>query len=46
MTDPRVNIPEGKQTVLGLCVTAKEAYEQWKAAPDKVEIIDVRTPEQ
>jgi rhodanese-related sulfurtransferase len=46
MTDPKANLPEGKKTVLGLYVTAKEAYEQWKAAPDKVKIIDVRTPEE
>ena len=46
MTDSKSNIPEGKQTVLGLYVTAKEAYEKWKAAPDKVKIIDVRTPEE
>ena len=32
--------------MLGLYVTAKGAYEQWKAAPDKVKIIDVRTPEE
>jgi len=32
--------------VLGLYVTAKEAYEKWQAAPDKVKIIDVRTPEE
>ena len=35
-----------KQTVLGLYVTAKEAYQRWEAAPDKVKIIDVRTPEE
>jgi rhodanese-related sulfurtransferase len=46
MTDPKANLPEGKQTVLGLYVTAKEAYEKWKAAPDRVKIIDVRTPEE
>jgi rhodanese-related sulfurtransferase len=46
MTDPKANLPEGKQTVLGLYVTAKEAYEKWQAAPDKVKIIDVRTPEE
>jgi len=46
MTETKANIPEGKQTVLGLYVTAKEAYEKWKAAPDKVKIIDVRTPEE
>jgi rhodanese-related sulfurtransferase len=46
MTDPNANLPKGKQTVLGLYVTAKEAYEKWKAEPDKVKIIDVRTPEE
>ena len=46
MTEPKANIPEGKQTVLGLYVTAKEAYEKWQADPDKVKIIDVRTPEE
>jgi rhodanese-related sulfurtransferase len=35
-----------KQTTLGLYVTAKEAYEKWKAAPDKVTVLDVRTPEE
>ena len=39
-------LPEGKQTTLGLYVTAKEAYEMWQAAPDQVKIIDVRTPEE
>ncbi len=27
-------------------MTAVQAYEMWKAAPDKVKIIDVRTPEE
>jgi len=35
-----------KQTVLGLYVTAKEAYEKWKGDSDKVMILDVRTPEE
>jgi rhodanese-related sulfurtransferase len=39
-------LPAGKQTALGLYVTAKEAYEMWQAAPDKIKIIDVRTPEE
>ncbi len=39
-------LPEGKQTTLGLYLTAKEAYEKLKAAPDKVKLIDVRTPEE
>jgi rhodanese-related sulfurtransferase len=39
-------LPAGKQTSLGLYVTSKEAYDKWKAAPDSVTIIDVRTPEE
>ena len=39
-------LPQMKRTTLGLYVTAVEAYEMWKAAPDKVKIIDVRTPEE
>jgi rhodanese-related sulfurtransferase len=46
MSDANTNLPEGKQTALGLYVTAKEAYEKWQAAPDKVTILDVRTPEE
>ena len=39
-------LPKEKQTTLGLYVTAKEAYETWKAAPKKVTVLDVRTPEE
>ena len=46
MAEPKLNLPKGKQTALGLYVTAKEAYEQWKAEPEKVMILDVRTPEE
>ena len=46
MTEQNAAIPKGKQTVLGLYVTAKEAYEKWKAEPEKVTIIDVRTAEE
>jgi rhodanese-related sulfurtransferase len=46
MTDTASDIPEGKRTTLGLYVTANEAYEKWKAGPDKVMILDVRTPEE
>lgn len=46
MTEPGASVPNGKQTVLGLYVTAREAYEQWRSAPDKVKILDVRTPEE
>jgi rhodanese-related sulfurtransferase len=46
MTDLKANLPKEKQTLLGLYVTAKEAYEMWKAAPETVMILDVRTPEE
>jgi rhodanese-related sulfurtransferase len=46
MAEPNLNVPKGKQTILGLYVTAKEAYEKWKAEPKKVMILDVRTPEE
>lgn len=39
-------LPAGKQTTLGLYVTAREAYEKWKADPGRVRILDVRTPEE
>jgi rhodanese-related sulfurtransferase len=35
-----------KQTKLALYLTAKEACEKWKAEPNKVKILDVRTPEE
>ena len=41
-----MQLPKGKETALGLYVTAAQAYEMWKAAPDKVKVIDVRTPEE
>ena len=46
MTDSTTALPKAKQTLLGLYVTAREAYEQFRAAPDTVKIIDVRTPEE
>ena len=45
-SQPSHIVPEGKQTTLGLYVTAQEAYEMWKAEPKKVNILDVRTPEE
>lgn len=39
-------LPKRKQTTLGLSVTAAEACDRWKAAPEKVKVIDVRTPEE
>ena len=39
-------LPKEKQTKLGLYVTSKEAYDMWKASPEKIKILDVRTPEE
>jgi rhodanese-related sulfurtransferase len=39
-------VPKGKETSLGLYVSAKAAYEMWQADAAKVKIIDVRTPEE
>ena len=41
-----MQLPKEKQTSLGLYLSAREAYEKWKAEPEKVKIIDVRTPEE
>lgn len=35
-----------KQTTLELYVTAAEAYEKWRAAPDSIKVLDVRTLEE
>ena len=43
-TEPE--LPKEKQTTLGLYVTAKEAYEKWKSDPEKIKILDVRTPDE
>jgi rhodanese-related sulfurtransferase len=41
-----LELPQAKQTALGLYVTADEAYERWQAAPTTVKVLDVRTPEE
>jgi 3-mercaptopyruvate sulfurtransferase SseA len=46
VSETKPELPKEKQTVLGLYVTAKEAYEKWQADPEKVKILDVRTPEE
>ncbi len=38
------SIPEKKQTVLGLYVTAREAYVKWHTDEANIKILDVRTP--
>jgi rhodanese-related sulfurtransferase len=37
---------ERKHTSIGKYATSVQAYEMWKASPDKVKILDVRTPEE
>jgi len=39
-------VPEGKLTSLGLYATAAEAYEVWKADPERVKVLDVRMVEE
>jgi len=39
-------VPEEKLTSLGLYVTAREAYEMWKADPEQIKVLDVRTFEE
>ncbi|MGD9181772.1 MAG: rhodanese-like domain-containing protein [Desulfobacterales bacterium] len=46
LSQAQMPIPKQKQTVLGLYVTAKEAYEMWLADKNKIKILDVRTPEE
>jgi rhodanese-related sulfurtransferase len=46
MSGPEANLPEGKRTTLGLYLSAKQTYEKWLADPQKVVLIDVRTPEE
>ena len=44
--ETKTELPKGKQTSLGLYLTASQAYGKWLAAPDKVKILDVRTLEE
>ena len=46
MNGRTAEIPKDRQTTLGLYVTAREAYERWRADPAGVTILDVRTPEE
>jgi rhodanese-related sulfurtransferase len=39
-------VAEARQTTLGLYVTSKEAYDMWQADPERVKLLDVRTPEE
>jgi rhodanese-related sulfurtransferase len=40
------DIPKSKQTVLGLYLTAEEAFSKWHVDSEKVVVLDVRTPEE
>jgi rhodanese-related sulfurtransferase len=46
MSDPKTDLPQAKQTVLGLYLTAREAWQRCLAEPAQVKLIDVRTPEE
>ena len=46
MSEQKAPLPKAKETVLGLYLTSKEAFEKWKAEPEKVKLLDVRTPEE
>ena len=39
-------VPEEKLTSLGIYVTAREAYDIWKADPERIKVLDVRTFEE
>jgi rhodanese-related sulfurtransferase len=39
-------LPKRKQTTLGLYVTAKEAYDMYQKNPDKIKVLDCRTPQE
>jgi len=45
-SQPSYQVPKGKQRSLGLYVTAQEAYKMWKTKPERINILDVRTPEE
>lgn len=40
------HVPESNQTALGLYVTPLEAYEMWRANPEEIHLLDVRTFEE
>jgi rhodanese-related sulfurtransferase len=44
--NPFANLPESKQTASGRYLISTQAYDMWKADPDCVKMIDVRTPEE
>lgn len=41
-----IEIPDKKKTTQGLYVNSQKAYAMWKTSPEKVAIIDCRTPQE
>ena len=39
-------LPDAKKTILGLYLTAAEAYEKWRTDPQNIKVLDVRTTEE
>lgn len=46
LTLAETSLPKSKQTVLGLYLTAEEAFSKWHDGSEKVVVLDVRTPEE
>ena len=46
LTLAATSLPKSKQTVLGLYLTAEEAFSKWHVDSEKVVVLDVRTPEE
>jgi rhodanese-related sulfurtransferase len=46
--EKKAGVPEDKKkhTSLGLYVTSKEAYAMWQKDPEKIKVLDCRTPEE
>jgi len=41
-----VELPKGKQTSLGLYMTAQQAWDKWQGDPENIKVLDVRTTEE
>ena len=46
LTLAETSLPKSKQTILGLYLTAEEAFSKWHVDSEKVVVLDVRTPEE
>jgi len=43
---PSTEVSERKRTSLALYLTAEQAYAMWRAEPERIHVVDVRTPEE